>query len=228
MSLLSVENLPDTEAVAVVAETSQAERIAWCNELHTQVHSALARAWQTSVVLGYELTKWKERLPHGEFGKLFSDENDSKYEPWFTFGYRQGAKYMDLYRKCVSKAELLNVEDEMHALLEEFSAARTAESAERLTLTFGKIAPEATSMRQALLEFMRTEPEFTKRNDKGQIKALPDAAAQVKAATLELEGHVRKLNELLESGRYTLAEAQVRADMEAVCRAFAQKLSLVR
>lgn len=228
MSLLSVENLPETETVAVVTEHTMEERLSWCNELNRQAVEALHRSWQIGVVLGWELTRIKENMQHGYFGKLFGDVPNCEHVHNFNFTQNMANRYMRLYDKCVSKAELLNMEDELFTMLEEYSGSHAPEAAERLTLTFNKIAPEATSMRQALLEFMRTEPEFSKRNDKGQIKTLTDAAAQVKAATLELEGHVRKLDELLESGRYTLADSSVRADMEAVCRAFAQKLSLVR
>lgn len=229
MSLVTLESSEREKVVAeLVAEPGMEQRVAWCNELSNQVQSALCRAWQIGVVLGWELCRLKDCLPHGEFGKLFSDENNSKCEPWFTFGYRQAVKYMRLFDRCLNYAELQEAGEDIGRMLEDYAATRTPEAAERLSLAFNRLAPEARSMRSALLEFMRQEPEFTKRNDKGQIKALPSAEAQVKASTMELESLAQKLNELLESGRYTLAEEGARKDMEAVCRAMAQKLALVK
>lgn len=229
MSLVTLESSEPEKVVAeLVAEPGMEQRVAWCNELSNQVQSALCRAWQIGVVLGWELCRLKDCLPHGEFGKLFSDENNSKCEPWFTFGYRQAVKYMRLFDRCLNYAELQEAGEDIGRMLEDYAATRTPEAAERLSLAFNRLAPEARSMRSALLEFMRQEPEFTKRNDKGQIKALPSAEAQVKASTMELESLAQKLNELLESGRYTLAEEGARKDMEAVCRAMAQKLALVK
>lgn len=224
-------NQPQKVDAELVAEPGMEQRIAWCNELDRQANDALARAWQIGVVLGWELCRLKESVQHGEFGKFFrTDENDSKLSHGYNFNFSHisANKYMTLYRRCLNYAELQEAGEDMYRLLEDYAATRTPEAAERLSLAFNRLAPEARSMRSALLEFMRQEPEFTKRNDKGQIKALPSAEAQVKASTMELESLAQKLNELLESGRYTLAEEGARKDMEAVCRAMAQKLALVK
>ena len=51
------------------------QRVAFANQLAGQINEALDRAWKTAVVLGWELTRLKAELPHGEFGKLFSEAN---------------------------------------------------------------------------------------------------------------------------------------------------------
>lgn len=228
MSLISLNETEPTD-VAVVAETADtASRVAWCNELHGQVATALERAWQTAVVLGWELKKLKQSMQHGEWGKLF--ESNSKSEPWFRFGERQARKYMDLHTRCAlaaGKCEALPT-GELERLLLEFSEKRLPETAERLTAVFNKLAPEATSMRQALFEFMKQEPEFTKRNELGRIKKDTPPEVLAKAATQELATHARQLEEIMDSGRYTLADEATRRQMEAVCAAFAAKLKAVK
>ena len=83
-------------------------------------------------------------------------------------------------------------------------------------------------MRQALLSFMREEPEFTKRNELGRIKKDTPPEVLAKAATQELATHARQLEEIMDSGRYTLADEATRRQMEAVCAAFAAKLKAVK
>ena len=226
MSLISL-NETEPAAVAVVAETA-ADKVAWCNELHGQITSALERAWQTGVVLGWELKKLKLSMQHGEFTKIF--ENNSKSEPRFAFGVRQAQKYMRLFDRCIECTDRMGNEttDELQDMLEEFSKTRTPEIAERLSLAFNEIAPEATSMRQALFEFMKQEPEFTKRNELGRIKKDTPPEVLAKAATQELATHARQLEEIMDSGRYTLADEATRRQMEAVCAAFAAKLKAVK
>lgn len=226
MSLISLNETEPT-AVAVLEEKAM-DKVAWCNELHGQITGALERAWQTGVVLGWELKKLKLSMQHGEFTKIF--ENNSKCEPWFTFGYRQAVKYMRLFDRCIECTDRMGNEttDELQDMLEEFSKTRTPEIAKRLSLAFNEIAPEATSMRQALFEFMKTEPEFTKRNELGRIKKDTPPEVLAKAATQELATHARQLEEIMDSGRYTLADEATRRQMEAVCAAFAAKLKAVK
>ena len=44
------------------------QRVAFANQLAGQINEALDRAWKTAVVLGWELTRLKAELPHGESG----------------------------------------------------------------------------------------------------------------------------------------------------------------
>lgn len=91
------------------------QRVAFANHLAGQINEALDRAWKTAVVLGWELTRLKAELPHGEFGKMF--ENDSKSEQRFAFGERSAQKYMRLYTLCCEKAGLLGQAEALQALL---------------------------------------------------------------------------------------------------------------
>lgn len=226
MSLISLNETEPTD-VAVVAETADtASRVAWCNELHGQVKSALERAWQTGVVLGWELSKLKRELPHGEFGKLF--EKSSKSESWFRFGDRQARKYMDLYDRCRTARSHPALREELDTLLEAFSSSHAPETAERLTAVFNKLAPEATSMRQALFEFMKQEPEFTKRNEQGQIKRAVDSSVLRVQVSQELCRRALQLGELIESGRYTLADGASRHLLADTCADLARKLRAVK
>ena len=228
MSLISLNETVPTD-VAVVAETADtASRVAWCNELHGQVKSALERAWQTGVVLGWELKKLKLSMQHGEFTKIFEDA--SKSEPRFAFGVRQAQKYMRLFERCIECTDRMGNEttDELQDMLEEFSKTRTPEIAKRLSLAFNEIAPEATSMRQALFEFMKQEPEFTKRNELGQIKRAVDSSVLREQVSQELCRRAQQRGELIESGRYTLADGESRHLLADTCADLARKLRAVK
>ncbi len=227
MSLISLNETEDTAVAVVDGAADTASRVAWCNDLHGQVNAALERAWQTAVVLGYELQQLKASLPHGEFGKLFENNSKSDTCVRFAFTDRHARRYMTLFDKCIARANELGVSS-LEAFIDEFSATRAPEDAERLTGMFNEIAPEATSMRQALFEFMKQDPEFTKRNELGRIKKDTPPEVLAKAATQELATHARQLEEIMDSGRYTLADAATRRQMEAVCTAFAAKLKAVK
>ena len=227
MSLISL-NETEPAAVAVVAETGDmSSRVAWCNDLHGQVNAALERAWQTAVVLGYELQQLKASLPHGEFGKLFENNSKSDTCVRFAFTDRHARRYMTLFDKCIARANELGVSS-LEAFIDEFSATRAPEDAERLTGMFNEIAPEATSMRQALFEFMKQEPEFTKRNELGQIKRAADSSVLRVQVSQELCRRAQQLGELIESGRYTLADGESRHLLADTCNDLVRKLRAVK
>lgn len=82
-----------------------ATAIAECNWLHSQAAASAKKAEtyatnaaHLAVVLGLRLSRLKTELPHGEFGKLFSDDekSEAKTEPWFRFEFsdRTARKYM--------------------------------------------------------------------------------------------------------------------------------------
>lgn len=210
------------------------------NELHAQVNDALDRAWKTGVVLGMELVQLKTALPHGEFGKLFGD---GKSEPQFAFGARQGQKYMTLYRECLNAAGRLERGEAVAQMLEGYRAAYALEHDRRgelmrrhasraLSRELTALAPQAHSMRQALFAFMepaeKPAPTFTERNTKGRVKKEADDAALCASVTAELDELRGKLDELIESGRYTLATAECRAALEVTLKAMTNKLKEVR
>lgn len=228
MSLISLNETEPT-AVAVVEENAM-DKVAWCNELHGQVTTALERAWQTAVVLGWELKKLKQSMQHGEFGKLFENGSKSDTCVRFAFTDRHARRYMDLHTRCAlaaGKCEALPT-GELERLLLEFSEQRLPETAERLTAVFNKLAPEATSMRQALFEFMKQEPEFTKRNEQGQIKRAVDSSVLRVQVSQELCRRAQQLGELIESGRYTLADGESRHMLADTCADLARKLRAVK
>lgn len=102
-----------------------ARQVAYANELAAQVDGALDRAWQTAVVLGYQLTVIKASLPHGEFGKLFAKTNSYNCKN-FRFGQEAANKYMRLYRLCCDKAGQLGQGEALAALLEGLAPAPAA------------------------------------------------------------------------------------------------------
>lgn len=229
--LTIVEPMPLAQLPAAVAHL---------NDLHGQVCAALDRAWQTGVVLGMELTQLKAALPHGEFGKLFGD---AKTEPQFRFGDRQARKYMTLYRECLNAAGRLERGDAVAQMLEGYRAAYALEhdrkgelmrrhASRALSRELTALAPQAHSMRQALFAFMepteKPAPNFTERNMKGRVKKEVDDAALRESVTQELDTLRGQLDELMDSGRFTLATAECRAAFEVSLKAFINKLKEVR
>lgn len=151
------------------------QRVAFANQLAGQINEALDRAWKTAVVLGWELTRLKTELPHGEFGKLF--ENDSKSEQRFAFGERAAQKYMRLYTLCCEKAGKLGQAEALQALLGAIHPAQSyralptpggaaapslPSAGRRLAGFLHTLAPEAHSMRQAMFTFMAEAGEEKK------------------------------------------------------------------
>lgn len=187
------------------------------NALHEQVNSALERAWQTGVVIGMQLVRMKEGLPHGLWSPLFGE---SKNEPQFAFGLRQAQKYMNLYRECVKCAGRIGQDEAVRALVERGEVQQLQ-----------VLAPEARSMRQALLAFMKDEPQaptFSERNMKGRVKKEVDDAAVRESVTQELQELAARLMELAESGRYTIPDAAVRENLEGACRVLLARMKEVR
>lgn len=151
------------------------QRVAFANQLAGQINEALDRAWKTAVVLGWELTRLKAELPHGEFGKLF--ENNSKSEQRFAFGERAAQKYMRLYTLCCEKAGQLGQAEALQALLGAIHPAQSyralpspggeavpslPSAGRRLAGFLHTLAPEAHSMRQAMFTFMAEAGEGKK------------------------------------------------------------------
>lgn len=212
------------------------------NALHEQVNAALDRAWQTGVVLGMQLCRLKDALPHGEFGKLFGEAN-SHHGANFSFKQRQANKYMELYRSCLEAAGRLERGEAVAQMLEGYRAAFALEhdrkgelmrrhAARALSRELRKLAPQAHSMRQALFAFAEpaepAAPTFSERNTKGRVKHEPDDAALRASVTAELDELRGKMDELLESGRYTLATAESRSALEVTLRALLNKFKEVR
>lgn len=213
------------------------------NELHAQVNDALDRAWKTGVVIGMQLCRLKAALPHGEFGKLFADANSQSIAN-LSFKQRQANNYMKLYNECLNAAGRLERGEAVAALLEDYRAAyalghdRKGELMRRhatraLSRELTALAPEAHYMQQALMAFMgqpmeKPAPNFTERNMKGRVKKEVDDAALRESVTQELDTLRGQLDELMDSGRFTLATAECRAAFEVSLKAFINKLKEVR
>ena len=150
------------------------QRVAFANQLAGQINEALDRAWKTAVVLGWELTRLKAELPHGEFGRLFSGAN---LNHGFNFTQQMANRYMRLYTLCCEKAGQLGQAEALQALLGAIHPAQSyralpvpgGESApslpsagRRLAGFLHTLAPEAHSMRQAMFTFMAEAGEEKK------------------------------------------------------------------
>ena len=150
------------------------QRVAFANQLAGQINEALDRAWKTAVVLGWELTRLKAELPHGEFGKLF---NGANLNHGFNFTQQMANRYMRLYALCCEKAGQLGQAEALQALLGAIhpalsyralptpggEAAPSLPSAGRRLAGFlHTLAPEAHSMRQAMFTFMAEAGEEKK------------------------------------------------------------------
>lgn len=183
------------------------QRVAFANQLAGQINEALDRAWKTAVVLGWELTRLKDELPHGEFGKLF--ENDSKSDSCvrFEFGERHARRFMRLYTLCCEKAGQLGQAEALQALLGAIHPAQSyralptpggeaapslPSAGRRLAGFLHTLAPEAHSMRQAMFTFMAEAGEEKK--PAGQ--PLPHMRQQTARPT-----HTRHLAEMVQPGK---------------------------
>lgn len=219
--------------------------VAHLNALHGEVCAALDRAWQTGVVLGMELTMLKEALPHGEFGKLFGEAKTDTCVR-FEFTDRNARRYMELYRACLECAGRLDRRDAVVQMLDGYRAAYALEhnrkgelmrrhAARELSRTLKELAPQATSMRQAMLIFAEDEPEppaattphFTAPNRLGQIRREEDDAAAVASVSAELDTLRGQMDELITSGRITLATAESRAALALTARTLLDKLKQI-
>lgn len=128
------------------------QRVAFANQLAGQINEALDRAWKTAVVLGWELTRLKAELPHGEFGKLFNGAN-SEHILNFSFTHDMGNRYMRLYTLCCEKAGQLGQADALQALL---GAIHPAQSYRALPTPGGEAAPSQPSAGRRLAGFLHT------------------------------------------------------------------------
>ena len=152
------------------------QRVVFANQLAGQINEALDRAWKTAVVFGWELTRLKAELPHGEFGKLFNGANSDNYQN-FNFGQAAANKYMRLYILCCEKAGQLGQAEALQALLGAIHPAQSyralptpggeaapslPSAGRRLAGFLHTLAPEAHSMRQAMLSFMAEAGEEKK------------------------------------------------------------------
>lgn len=152
------------------------QRVAFANQLAGQINEALDRAWKTAVVLGWELTRLKAELPHGEFGKLFSEAN-CEHVHNFSFTQNMANRYMRLYTLCCEKAGQLGQAEALQALLGAIHPAQSyralptpggeaapslPSAGRRLAGFLHTLAPEAHSMRQAMFTFMAEAGEEKK------------------------------------------------------------------
>ena len=179
-------------------------KIAECNALAEQVQSSLTRAWQTAAVLGFQLCELKKQVGHGQFGKLFAEAN-SHHAANFTFRQRQANCYMDLYRKCAAAAGKLGQEEALRTMMGDSEGRGFVGG--KLSNLLTSLAPQATSMRQALFAFMEEEeetvkeaPRFFRKNDKGRPtkKALTPAEVDTigKLASDQMEAYVQGIDGL--------------------------------
>lgn len=179
------------------------QRVAFANQLAGQINEALDRAWKTAVVLGWELTRLKAELPHGEFGKLFNGAN-SEHILNFSFTHDMGNRYMRLYTLCCEKAGQLGQAEALQALLGAIHPAQSyralptpggeaapslPSAGRRLAGFLHTLAPEAHSMRQAMFTFMAEAGE----EKKPAGAPLPHMRQQT--------AHTRHLAEMVQSGK---------------------------
>lgn len=178
-------------------------KIAECNALAEQVQGSLTRAWQTAAVLGFQLCEIKSQVGHGKFSKLF---DRAKNETCFAFGLRQAQNYMDLFKRCASAAGKIGQEEALRTMMGDSEGRGFVGG--KLSNLLTSLAPQATSMRQALFAFMEEEeeapvkeaPRFFRKNDKGRPakKALTPAEVDTigKLASEQMEAYVRGIDGL--------------------------------
>ena len=179
-------------------------KIAECNALAEQVQGSLTRAWQTAAVLGFQLCEIKSQVGHGKFGKMF-EEGKATYVSHFAFTLRHAQRYMDLYRKCAAAAGKIGQEEALRTMMGDSEGRGFVGG--KLSNLLTSLAPQATSMRQALFAFMEEDeeqpkeaPRFFRKNDKGRPtkKALTPAEVDTigKLASEQMEAYVRGIDEL--------------------------------
>lgn len=197
----------------ITIETKEAPeiggKIAECNALAEQVQGSLTRAWQTAAVLGYQLCEIKRQLPHGQFTKLFSSKDSEKRNHGFVFSEQMARRYMDLFKKCAAAAGKIGQEEALRTMMGDSEGRGFVGG--KLSNLLTSLAPQATSMRQALFAFMEEEeeeeeapekeaPRFYKKNDKGRPakKALTPAEVDTigKLASEQMEAYVAGIDGL--------------------------------
>ena len=181
-------------------------KIAECNALAEQVQGSLTRAWQTAAVLGFQLCELKQQLPHGQFTKLFSSKGSEKGNLGFLFTKQMANRYMDLFKKCAAAAGKIGQEEALRTMMGDSEGRGFVGG--KLSNLLTSLAPQATSMRQALFAFMEEEeeapvkeaPRFFRKNDKGRPakKALTPAEVDTigKLASEQMEAYVRGIDGL--------------------------------
>ena len=191
----------------ITIETKEAPeiggKIAECNALAEQVQSSLTRARQTAAVLGFQLCEIKQQVGHGQFGKMF---DRTKNETCFAFGLRQAQNYMDLFKRCAAAAGKIGQEEALRTMMGDSEGRGFVGG--KLSNLLTSLAPQATSMRQALFAFMEEEeeapgkeaPRFFRKNDKGRPtkKALTPAEVDTigKLASEQMEAYVSGIDGL--------------------------------
>ena len=182
-------------------------KIAECNALAEQVQGSLTRAWQTAAVLGYQLCELKQQVGHGQFGKMFGDTNRTHVSV-FTFTERHARRYMDLFKKCAAAAGKIGQEEALRTMMGDSEGSGFVGG--KLSNLLTSLAPQATSMRQALFAFMEEEDEeegsgkeasrFFRKNDKGRPgkKGLTPAEVDTigKLASEQMEAYVQGIDGL--------------------------------
>ena len=199
----------------ITIETKEAPeiggKIAECNALAEQVQGSLTRAWQTAAVLGYQLCEIKAQLPHGQFTKLFSSKGSEKGNHGFLFTKQMANRYMDLYRKCAAAAGKIGQEEALRTMMGDSEGRGFVGG--KLSNLLTSLAPQATSMRQALFAFMEEEDEEEEEeaaagDKKGKAKfALPNRKGQVKEREVEQESVKQRNWEMLDRAICLLEEA---------------------
>ena len=220
----------------ITIETKEAPeiggKIAECNALAEQVQGSLTRAWQTAAVLGFQLCELKNQVGHGQFGKLF---DRAKNETCFVFGLRQAQNYMDLFKKCAAAAGKIGQEEALRTMMGDSEGRGFVGG--KLSNLLTSLAPQATSMRQALFAFMEEEeepvkeaPRFFRKNDKGRPakKALTPAEVDTigKLASEQMEAYVAGIDGLYD--KLPLIDAAVRDHAIATLEKTAKTLKELR
>jgi len=221
MSSFSLMN-PEVET-ALEPTIGAGMAVVYCNSLHAQIEQSIARAWQTAVVLGYQLKHAKAQLPHGEFGKLFASRGKCDACVAFDFDRRSAQKYMSLYTKCLGLAKKQDTAEQLNDLLQ-----GGAESTLELGDALNKLLPDVQSMRQALLAFevdnRGAENPFSAPNLAGRIPAAGagDASQMLENrksdATMAVDLMAERLQVLLEDGIILMASDSAMARLMSVCQ----------
>ena len=228
-------------------------KIAECNALAEQVQGSLTRAWQTAAVLGYQLCEIKQQVGHGQFGKLFTSKGKANLNHGLNFSIQMANRYMDLFKKCAAAAGKIGQKEALRTMMGdvsklritnyelrigEESAAEAAEKEDKLSNLLTSLAPQATSMRQALFAFMEEDeeepakeaPRFFRKNDKGRPakKALTPAEVDTigKLASEQMEAYVQGIDGLYD--KLPLIDAGVRDHAIATLEKTAKTLKELR
>lgn len=114
-----------------------------CNQLHAEIRHH-KESYQSKVVyLGWQLTRAKDSLPHGEFGKLFKSNNKCAARCAFDFSRRTAQVYMSTYRRRPAELKRRKLTSELETHLLTYEA-----TPENLASFMGAQYPDFVSLRE--------------------------------------------------------------------------------